>query len=125
MVLFHPVATKWFRLTIINAYRTCKQDHKRGVSTTHLQQWNIIKETNQENEKIRSKHICGLISFINGFNKSNREVILLLDINEYFSSSESGLTQLTQQSTNTEEVYNIARINMVFKGLNFTFVFPH
>ena len=43
------------QLTIINTYRTCQQTSHSEVSTTHLQQWDIIETRNQETEDIRSK----------------------------------------------------------------------
>ena len=53
------------RLTIINDYRTYQQSSNCGVSTAHLQQWNILEERNQETDNIRLKIIQDLIVFIN------------------------------------------------------------
>ena len=76
------------QLIIINAYRTCKQNSNSGVATAHLQQWNIFEERNQETEDVRFKMLQYLMIFTNELISPNHEVILLVDANEAFISSE-------------------------------------
>ena len=93
------------QLTIINAYRTCQQTSHSGVSTTHLQQWNILEERNQETEDIRSKMIQDFIIFTNELISPTHAVILLVDKKEAFISSECGLTKLTRKTNLTDPIF--------------------
>ena len=99
-------STNKVQLTIVNAYRTCKQTSNTGVSTAHLQQWDILEERNQESENIRYKMLEDLMLFINEIKSITHEVLLLVDANEDFISSECGLSKFTQSTNMTDPIFN-------------------
>ena len=66
----------------------------------------ILEETNQEHEDIRSKIILGIIIYINDLRKMNHQIILLIDTNEGFTSRDYGLAKLTQHTNMTDPIFN-------------------
>ena len=70
------------QVTIINAHRPCNQSYESGISTSTIQQWDMLEELGQESTDIREKMIDDLTTFINKLISENHEVILLIDANE-------------------------------------------
>ena len=85
------------KVTIINAYRPCKQSHETGSFTTTTQQWDILEELGQESINIRDKMIDDLTIFINKLITEHNEVLLLIDANEPLTP-DSGIAKLLQNT---------------------------
>ena len=75
-------AKKNYNVTIINAYRPCKQSHEKGISTTTTQQWDMLEELEQESTNIRDKMIDDLTKYINKLIVDHHEFLLFIDANE-------------------------------------------
>ena len=85
------------RVTIINAYRPCKQSPDIGISTTTTQQGDILEKFEQKPTDIRKKIINDLTKFINNLISKNNEIILLIDANEPLTPG-SGIVRFYQNT---------------------------
>ena len=108
--------------------RICKQDHNSEVSTTYLQQWDSLEESNKEHEEILSSTIIDTIIFSKYLRKQSHAVIILINDKEYFTSNHYDLVKLTQQSNVTKITFNKHDNNLTpntykrrSQGINFFF----
>jgi hypothetical protein len=96
-------------LTVITAYRPCKQSnniHKVTSSTTYRQQIIILTEDGVINPDPRKVFIEDMISLIQEYDTdANNYTILMFDSNENVNNSDGGINQLLQ-TTNLIDVFS-------------------
>ena len=86
-------------ITIISAYRIFDISVQTvGLITNTKQQWNILKERDQEHEDNRHKTIIDISTFINSLTQQNNEVLLGIDSNEPNILYNKGVSQLLQRT---------------------------
>jgi len=86
------------RLVVVSAYRVCNQKFDAASNTATAQQIQILQAQGVDNPKLRTIFLNDLISQINTWRTSQKEVILCMDVNEDVDAPKSAIRRIFSET---------------------------